>query len=54
MTAAEVFARARRVLGDTVAPYRWSDAELRIRLQDALRRLNGLHGEVIPATICAA
>ena len=40
MTVNTIRARARQILEDAVAPYRWEDAELREHLQTAVRRLN--------------
>lgn len=40
MTVSGLRARVRRLLNDSVEPYRWSDAELRDGIQAALRRLN--------------
>ena len=46
MTVDSIRTRARQILGDAVAPYRWEDAELRDHLQTAVRRLNSR----VPAT----
>ena len=40
MTVNTIRVRARQILEDAVAPYRWKDAELRDHLQTAVRRLN--------------
>lgn len=40
MTVADIIRRARRILQDSVEPYRWEDAELREDVQLALRYLN--------------
>lgn len=46
MTVASLREKTRRLLADSVAPYRWSDAEIRDGLQAAVRRLN----DRVPAT----
>ena len=40
MTVNSIRTRARKILEDSVSPYRWEDSELRDHLQIALRRLN--------------
>lgn len=40
MTVNTIRARARQILEDAVAPYRWEDDQLRDHLQTAVRRLN--------------
>jgi hypothetical protein len=40
VTVDTIRARARQILEDTVAPYRWEDDQLRDHLQTAVRRLN--------------
>ena len=39
MTTAEIVNKARRIIGDTVEEYRWSDNEMREHVQEALQRL---------------
>ena len=42
MTVADIRQKARRIIEDTVEPYRWTDDEIREYLQDAVRRLNSI------------
>ena len=39
-TTSDIFAKVRRILSDTVEPYRWDNSVLRSNLQMAVKRLN--------------